>query len=94
MEVSSLSEYDEKVHEPIMTLDQVNVGDELGNMYVGQCWVVEKFEHETISFLLVRYEGIHCASGELREYQRSDHIGLKMEVGYPGYGLPHFWRRR
>jgi len=97
-EQDDISEYDETQHDIIMSLEGISVGDRLGNRFVGECWVTEIFEHDgsngTRSWLMVRYEGRHIASGEIRDYQRGDPVGLCEDRGYPDFGKPYFWRKK
>lgn len=88
-----ISEYDEKIHQPITSLDEVEIGDRLGNWAVGECRLVEKRLNLTSPIseaeeLVVSYKGLHTASGEERKYL---HAG---PVGSTNNGRPFFWKRR
>jgi len=82
---SACAEYDESLHDPIMSLDEVEVGDRIGNWAAGECWVESKLDS---GVLVVRYTGVHIASGEAREYHRTDPVGFRDTL------KPFFWRNK
>jgi len=101
MDEESELEFDPTKHEPIVGGDQVSIGEQIYNRFVGSCVVLSKSD----KWIHVEYEGIPggpSSRAAVQLYSRADPIGfygeddLLFEVmaDYKEGLLPYFWRRR